>query len=273
VPASSDLGVLLHDGSSFRPADRVFGAARALLDLYLPVASASAERPVTVAHLGQSLDGYIATDSGDSYYVTGPDNVLHLHRMRALCGAVIVGAETVSMDDPRLTVRLAAGPNPLRVVLDPRRRLAPDYRVFADGEAPTLLICAEDHVEPMGPANGRAEVMGIPAPAGRLALGELLDLLHRRKIYSIFVEGGGATVSHFLQAELLDRLQIAVAPLVTGHGRPGIRLVARHHISECLRPAHRIFRMGGDVLFDCDLNAAPVAETDGACDAGLSRIL
>src|SRR5690606_35464647 len=72
-------------------ADEVSPAVRALLDLYLPIASASADRPLTVAHLGQSLDGYIATDSGDSYYVTGPDNVLHLHRMRALCGAVIVG--------------------------------------------------------------------------------------------------------------------------------------------------------------------------------------
>src|SRR5690606_5355706 len=117
-----------------------------------------------------SLDGYIATDSGDSYYVTGPDNVLHLHRMRALCGAVIVGAETVSTDDPRLTVRLATGPNPLRVVLDPRRRLASEYRVFADGEAPTLLICAEDRMDRPEPRNGQAEVRGIPAPAGRLAL-------------------------------------------------------------------------------------------------------
>jgi riboflavin-specific deaminase-like protein len=227
----------------------------ALLDLYLPVLNATAEHPLTVAHLGQSLDGYIATDSGDSYYVTGPENVAHLHRMRALCGAVVVGAETISLDNPRLTVRRVPGPNPLRVILDPRRRLGPEFRVFAEASLKTLLICAEDRCDPEDRNHGCAEVVGIPAPAGRLALDRLLAELHGRGIHSVFVEGGGATVSHFLQADLLDRLQIAVAPLVTGHGRPGIRLVARHHLSDCLRPAHRLFRMGGDVLFDCDLRS------------------
>ncbi|MBN1239217.1 MAG: RibD family protein [Gammaproteobacteria bacterium] len=274
LPPGSADALLSRRGGTIGTADAASEAARALLDLYLPIAAASAERPLTVAHLGQSLDGYIATDSGDSFYVTGPDNVLHLHRMRALSGAVIVGAETVSMDDPRLTARRAAGPNPLRVVLDPRRRLAAHYRVFSDREAPTLLICAEDRVDEAGPAHGRAEVVGIPAPAGRLALDALLALLHARGIRAVFVEGGGATVSHFLQAGLLDRLQIAVAPIVTGHGRPGIRLVARHHISECLRPAHRVFRMGGDVLFDCDLGReAEAPEPADGADASLSRIL
>lgn len=266
--------VVLRDGV-FAAADGLEPAVRALLDLYLPVVNASAEAPLTVAHLGQSLDGYIATDSGDSYYVTGPHNVLHLHRMRALSGAVIVGAETVSMDDPRLTVRLASGPNPVRVVLDPRRRLDAHYRVFADGEAPTLLISAEDRADGAAPAHGQADVVGIPAPAGRLALDALLACLHERGIHAVFVEGGGATVSHFLQADLLDRLQIAVAPLVTGHGRPGIRLVARHHISDCVRPAHRVFRMGGDVLFDCDLRSAAHEPADAALDpdVSLGRIL
>ena len=273
VPADSDRCVVVRHDGEWRASRGVTPAARAMLDLYLPVCAASAARPVTVAHLGQSLDGYIATDSGDSYYVTGPDNVLHLHRMRALCGAVIVGAETISMDDPRLTVRLAPGPNPLRVVLDPRRRLAPRYRAFSDGEAATLLICAEDRVDPADASHGGAEVLGIPAPAGRLALDVLLERLRARGIYSVFVEGGGATVSHFLQAELLDRLQIAIAPLVTGHGRPGIRLVARHHLGDCLRPAHRIFRMGGDVLFDCDLRNAPAPVDDPSADAALSRVL
>ena len=66
----------------------------------------------------------------------------------------------------------------------------------------------------------------------------------------------GATVSRFLEADLLDRLQVAVAPLVTGSGRPGVSLPARDTIAECLRPSHRVFAMGSDVLFDCDLRAA-----------------
>ena len=71
-----------------------------LVELYLPVCSASAARPITVGHLGQSLDGFIATSAGDSCWVTGPENILHLHRLRALCDAVIVGAGTVEADNP-----------------------------------------------------------------------------------------------------------------------------------------------------------------------------
>ena len=232
-------------------------AVHALLDLYLPMCAASAVRPLTVGHLGQSLDGHIATESGDSYYVTGPANVLHLHRMRALCDAVVIGAETVARDDPQLTVRLAEGANPLRVILDPRGRLRPARRVFT-AEAPTLLVRDEAAAPPQ--AFGSAEVLALPAPDGQLALDVLLGRLHARGIASVFVEGGGATVSSFLAAGLLDRLQIAIAPLVTGSGRRGIRVPARAKIADCLQPAHRVFAMGGDVMFDCDLRArAPAA--------------
>src|SRR5687768_15840361 len=79
-------------------------AVQPLLELYGPLCVADPRQTLTVAHLGQSLDGHIATASGDSYYVTGPDNVQHLHRLRALCAAVVVGARTVERDDPRLTV-------------------------------------------------------------------------------------------------------------------------------------------------------------------------
>jgi riboflavin-specific deaminase-like protein len=231
--------------------------AHPLLDLYLPLCVASALRPLTVGHLGQSLDGHIATESGDSYYVTGPANVLHLHRMRALCDAVVVGAETVARDDPQLTVRLAEGANPLRVILDPRGRLRTARRVFA-AEARTLLVRDEAAAPPK--TFGSAEVLALPARDGRFELESLLERLHARGAACVFVEGGGATVSSFLEAGLLDRLQIAIAPLVTGNGRPGIRLPARATIADCLQPAHRVFSMGGDVLFDCDLRArAPTA--------------
>lgn len=228
-------------------------AARALFDLYLPICGATARRPITIGHLGQSLDGYIATESGDSYYVTGPANVLHLHRLRAICDAVIVGAGTVARDDPQLTVRHAEGNHPARVILDPQRRVAPDRRVFRDSDAPTLLVCAEQPpagAEPIG-----AEILPWPAPEGRLQLPTLLEQLHSRGWYAVLVEGGGETVSRFLERDLLDRLQIAIAPLVIGSGRPGLRLPPRAALGESLRPAHRVFTMGADVLFDCDLRA------------------
>lgn len=242
---------------------------RALLELYAPVCAPAAERPFTIAHLGQSLDGWIATETGDSYYVTGPDNVVHLHRLRALCDAVVVGAGTIACDDPLLTVRHVEGENPLRVIIDPHRRLDAERRVFAD-DAPTLLIYGDD--APCARSHGHAEVAALPLRAGRLDLVALLAVLRERGCRAVFVEGGGATVSRFLEADLLDRLQIAIAPLVIGSGRPGLSLPARDRIAECLRPAHRVFAMGGDVLFDCDLRA-PNGAARGAASSELKRIV
>jgi diaminohydroxyphosphoribosylaminopyrimidine deaminase / 5-amino-6-(5-phosphoribosylamino)uracil reductase len=236
---------------------------------------AASSTPVTVGHLGQSLDGFIATCSGDSHYVNGRGNLLHLHRMRALCDAIVVGAGTVAADDPQLTTRLVPGPNPVRVVLDPDRRLGSGYRVFTDGAAPTVLACRERLADR---PQGVAEVLAVPEKAGSFDLAALLATLHARGWRRVFVEGGGRTVSAFLAAGLLDRLQLAVAPLIIGEGRPAIRLPPPARLGDCRRPSHRSYRMGEDILFDCDLAAAPPApqaESDAALggEPPLVRIL
>lgn len=237
---------------------------RALLELYLPLLPPQRTATLTLAHLGQSLDGFIATTRGESRYITGPANIRHLHCLRALADAVLVGAETVAADDPRLTTRLVPGDNPVRVILDPRRRLPQERQVFQDGAAPTLLVCAAG---PGTPRNwGQAEVVTVAATAeGRLRLDALVAELHRRGLRRLFVEGGGLTVSRFLAAGLLDRLHLAVAPLVTGEGRRGLSLPASPALAECMRPGCRVFRMGADILFDCEVRAgAGVGTSAGA---------
>jgi diaminohydroxyphosphoribosylaminopyrimidine deaminase / 5-amino-6-(5-phosphoribosylamino)uracil reductase len=228
-------------------------AGSELLNLYLPICSATSSRPMTIGHLGQSLDGFIATHSGDSQFVTGDDNIVHLHRMRALSDAVVVGAGTVATDDPQLTVRHVPGPNPLRVVFDPGRRLAPTFRVFSDETSPTLYVCSRALVEAGETQVGSAIIVGVECNDPSGGVSETLRLLRSRGCWRVFVEGGGVTVSAFLQANLLDRLQIAIAPVIIGDGRPAIRLAPHARLSDCRRPRYRVFRMGGDVLFDCDL--------------------
>ncbi len=252
------------------PADDV---RRALLDLYLPICSATASRPITVGHLGQSLDGFIATHAGDSQFVTGQENILHLHRMRALCDAVVVGAGTVAADDPQLTTRHVTGPSPLRVILDPGRGLAPDYRVFNDDLAPTLYVCARSLVQPGETHVGFAAIVPLDSAESH-NVAALLGVLRERGCRRIFVEGGGVTVSAFLEANLLDRLHMAIAPLIIGSGRPAIRVPPRAALSDCRRPRYRVFRMGGDVLFDCELNSDADPAEDGPPDApGVTRII
>ena len=192
---------------------------------------------MTVGHLGQSLDGFIATHAGESQYVTGEENIRHLHRMRALCDAVVVGAGTVAADDPQLTTRHVSGPSPVRVVLDPTRRLADHYRVFNDDSADTLYVCGRSYAVEGETHFGRAMMVAVDDREAGVDVTEVLRLLRARGCHRIFVEGGGVTVSMFLEANLLDRLQIAIAPLLIGDGRPAIRLPPRTTLSDCIAPA------------------------------------
>jgi hypothetical protein len=107
-------------------------AARAAWALYAPIASDGRGDPYFYAQVGQSLDGRIATPSGDAGEVSGPDGLCHLHRCRALADAVLVGVRTALGDDPRLTVRLVPGRSPARVVLDPRGRLPDTAKALAE---------------------------------------------------------------------------------------------------------------------------------------------
>jgi diaminohydroxyphosphoribosylaminopyrimidine deaminase / 5-amino-6-(5-phosphoribosylamino)uracil reductase len=267
VPADhADALVAWRPGTGWEPALSTRDPRYPLIDLYLPICSATATRPITVGHLGQSLDGFIATHAGDSQFVTGEENILHLHRMRALCDAIIVGAGTVAADDPQLTTRRVKGPSPLRVIFDPTRGLGENYRVFRDASAETLYVCARSLTRPGESHFGRASLVAIDDDEDQGAgvdVADLLRLLRQRGCARIFVEGGGVTVSTFLEASLLDRLQIAIAPLIIGDGRPAIRLEPRAALRDCQRPSYRVFRMGGDVLFDCDLRAPDDSPPDG----------
>jgi riboflavin-specific deaminase-like protein len=165
----------------------------------------------------------------------------------------VVGAGTVCHDDPQLTVRAVPGPDPVRVVLDTKRRLGPEHRVFGDGEAPTLLLCAEDLARP-GERLGQAEVVGVPTRDGSLCPRAVLERLADRGLGRLFVEGGGITVSRFLAAGCLHRLQITIAPLIIGSGRPSITLPEVEQVSAALRPEIRRFALGDDLLFECRLD-------------------
>ena len=247
-------GVSLHvdaDGG-WRTSPAASGAARDLLDLYLPLLLDP--RPV-VGQIGQSLDGRIATENGHSHYVTGPADLRRLHRLRALADAVVVGAGTVAADDPRLTVREVEGENPVRVVLDPNGRLDTDRAVFRDGAARTVVV----RRAPAGRDGARAgpDVLELPADAaaadGSIAPAAIVAALRAQGLVRILVEGGGVTVSRFLAAGVLTRLHVTVAPLLIGSGRHALDLPPIPSLARALRPPCRRFPLGDDVLFDLDL--------------------
>ncbi|MBS7811094.1 RibD family protein [Roseococcus pinisoli] len=222
--------------------------AGALATLFSPFLTppATPDGCLVIGRLAQTLDGRIATHLGHSQWIGGPGDLRHTHRLRALCDAVVVGAGTVRADDPRLTTRLVEGPSPVRVVIDPRRRLGVDYSLFREGP-PTLLVTACD-----GPAtHGTADTLRIGHDAaGELDLASLLRALAARGLRKIFVEGGGQTVSRFLVAGCLDRLHVTVAPMILGSGRPAFDLPEVARISEGMRFSWTCHPIEPDMLFD-----------------------
>ncbi|HWT10231.1 MAG TPA: RibD family protein [Roseomonas sp.] len=231
-------------------------ASGALAGLFAPILAAPAapDGCRVVGRLAQTLDGRIATASGSSQWIGGPGDILHTHRLRALCHAVVVGAGTVRHDDPRLTTRQVPGPDPLRVVIDTERRLSAEYRVFRDGP-PTLLACAED--APGTDRHGSAEVLRVPRESsGGIAPEALLRLLAARGLTRIFVEGGGLTVSRFLAAGCLDRLHVTVAPVLLGSGIPAFTLPEVPRIADGLRFTWQVHPIPPDILLDIPIDRA-----------------
>ena len=212
-----------------------------------------------VGQLGQSVDGRIATQSGHSHYINGPADLVRLHSLRAAADAVVVGAGTVAADNPQLTVRRVNGDNPVRVVLDPSARLGPDHHVFTDGAAATLHIVAEDagrSSESQPGFGAHVETLALPRTAeGSFDPHAVIDVLRARGLGRLLIEGGGLTVSGFVEAGALDRLHISVAPLLIGSGRPGLTLPVIDRLDEAQRPPVRHVVLGDDVVFDFDLSA------------------
>ena len=218
--------------------------------VYAPLIARMAARPLTVAQVGQSLDGRIATEGGHSHYINGDGGLDHLHRLRALADAVVVGATTVILDDPRLTTRRVTGANPVRVIVDPNGRVPPGRHAF-DAAAPTLLLRASHLATPSSDRANGPIVVPIEAEEGLLPPHRILHALHARGLYTVLIEGGGTTISTFLRAGAVDRLHVVVAPLLIGPGRGAFQWPAIASLEQALRVSMTAHPLGYDVLFDC----------------------
>jgi riboflavin-specific deaminase-like protein len=221
-------------------------------DVFRPFA-VGGSRSFVVAQLGQSLDGRIATLTGDSKYINGAAALRHLHAVRAHVDAVLVGIGTVVADDPLLTVRLCPGRSPVRVVLDPRGRLSAGARCVADRSVETLVVQGPDAASP---PEGCA-ALRLPSESGYLDPAAVVEALAARGLRRILVEGGARTISGFVDAGVVDRLHVLVAPLILGSGKPGLELAPIKTLQHALRPATQVRLLDdGNVLFDCDMRRA-----------------
>jgi diaminohydroxyphosphoribosylaminopyrimidine deaminase / 5-amino-6-(5-phosphoribosylamino)uracil reductase len=239
---------------AFRDTDGVLPAP--WQEIFGPLRQGIRDDLVVVGQFGQSIDARIATPTGHSHYINGTAGLAHLHRLRALVDAVVVGIGTAVADDPQLTVRHVAGPSPARVVIDPSGRLPATARLLAEDGIRRIVVTRAE-TETRLPAG--VEHVALPSPLGQLAPDAILTALAERGFRRFLIEGGADTVSRFLAAGCLDRLHVVIAPIILGAGRASVSLAPIARVEEAMRAPMRIHKLGEEVLLDCDLSAQRVA--------------
>ena len=235
----------------------VEGAAINVLGL-LGRRSPPSDRPMVVVKYAQTLDGRIATASGDARWISGSAERQVSHALRAACDAVLVGVGTVVRDDPQLTARMVPGASPVRVVVDSTLRLPPSARVLA-ADASTTVITT-DRSAPERRAELREQgvtVHVVAADHGRVDLRAGLAALRAGGIEVVLVEGGSGIITGLLRARLVDRVIAAIAPLIIGEGTPAVADLGVDRVAAGIRLANRsIVPVGDDVLLAWDVGPA-----------------
>lgn len=210
-------------------------------------------RPTITIKIAQTLDGRIATRTGQSQWITCEPARALAHELRATHDAVLVGIGTVLHDDPRLTVRLVDGPDPLRVVADTTLRIPLDRALLTEHPERTVVVAAEDAPPERVEAITRlgARVVFGRRDGDRLDLADMLARLHELGIRSLMVEGGSGMITSLLRAGLVDRLVVCIAPKVLGAGLDAVGDLGILDLGQALTfSATTIRQVGPDILFD-----------------------
>lgn len=214
----------------------------------------TAGRPFVVAKWASSVDGKIATRSGDSRYISGAESQEFAHRLRNELDAILVGLGTVRIDNPQLTCRMDGGRNPLRVVLDGKANIDHNSNIAGSAkEVPTLIAVTEDADQEKVEGLSRLgmDVVRLPGVDGWVDLPSLLEELGRRDVMSLLVEGGSRTLGSFFDGGLVDKVLVHVAPVIFG-GEEAPVAVGGHGVESITRALRieelELLRLGEDIL-------------------------
>jgi 3,4-dihydroxy 2-butanone 4-phosphate synthase/GTP cyclohydrolase II len=221
-------------------------------------------RPRVVLKYAQTLDGRIATATGDARWISGEAERRVSHALRAACDAVLVGVGTVVQDDPQLTVRMVPGASPLRVVLDSTLRLPDDARILEPDALTTVFTTdasAPERREALAARGVGVEV--LPAGPGGVDVGAGLAALAGAGVETLLVEGGSRVITSLLSTGAVDRMIVGVAPTIIGQGTEAVGALGITSVADGVRLANRaVHLVGDDVLVSGDV-VPPGAATPG----------
>ena len=217
-----------------------------LFDIFLPIIFNQTKSPYIIGHLAQSLDGFIATNSGESRYISCKQNIEHIHRIRAISDVILVGSKTIILDNPRLTTRLVKGNNPMRLILDPRNKLKGTEKVFKNSDKNSFSV--------IGVNQKRTDknTFRLPMSRNKFKLNDLIGLFEKLNKKIIFIEGGGYTISGFYKNNLLNRLHLCLSPTVIGQGKNSFLIETKKSIKDFQNHNIKYYKMGKDILCDIE---------------------
>lgn len=212
------------------------------------------QRPKVTVHYAQTLDGRIATRTGDSQWIGGEASLQFAHQLRSQHHAVLVGVGTVLADNPRLTVRLVKGSSPVRVVVDSSLRLPLDCHLMADRAARTIIgtTAQAPRQRILSVLRHGAELLLVGQDAeGRVDLGELLARLGEQGIASVLIEGGRGVITSALRCGLVDRMTVCISPKLVGAGIDAVGDLGILRLGEAVTFLEsRFIPLGEDMIFD-----------------------
>ena len=218
---------------------------KSILNILLPILRKN--KKLVIAQIGQSIDGRIALNNGNSHYINNPKSIIYLHCLRSISDAIIVGSNTIKKDDPLLTTRKIKGKNPKRIIIDGSLTLNNKYKIFNDGNENIIFTKSNKNIRLNNSTIIRLKEKNFTK--------NLITQIKKLKYKNILVEGGSKTISELINNKYIDILQFMIAPILIGSGINSLNLKEISNLNKAIRPKHNFNELENEIIVNLFLNS------------------
>ena len=218
---------------------------QSILNILLPILRKN--KKLVIAQIGQSIDGRIALNNGNSHYINNPKSIIYLHCLRSISDAIIVGSNTIKKDDPLLTTRKIKGTNPKRIIIDGSLSLNNKYKIFNDGNENIIFTKSNKNIRLNNSTIIRLKEKNFTK--------NLITQIKKLKYKNILVEGGSKTISELINNKYIDILQFMISPILIGSGINSLNLKEISNLNKAIRPKHNFNELENEIIVNLFLNS------------------
>ena len=218
---------------------------QSILNILVPILRKN--KKLVIAQVGQSIDGRIALNNGNSHYINNPKSIIYLHCLRSISDAIIVGSNTIKKDDPLLTTRKIKGTNPKRIIIDGSLSLNNKYKIFNDGNENIIFTKSNKNIRLNNSTIIRLKEKNFTK--------NFITQIKKLKYKNILVEGGSKTISELINNKYIDILQFMIAPILIGSGINSLNLKEISNLNKAIRPKYNFNELENEIIVNLFLNS------------------